>query len=123
MKHVGSPLTERENDEGHSMDAILQEMETVPKKSLNCSGTGEISWYTLQVEERHHYVMDKSLCSLVCATVQGDTRGELKLILKKVLASQCHQRSVAVQIVWSYSCNCHPFGSVLIWVGALRSLV
>jgi hypothetical protein len=101
------------------MDAVPQEMEVVQKKSLSCSGTGSLLVYPA-VEERHHYILEKSPCNLVCVTVQDDSRAELKLVLKKVpLASQCYQRSVAVQTMWSYSCNCHPFGSVLIRADAV----
>jgi hypothetical protein len=49
-------------------------------------------------------MLEKSPCSLVCATVQDDT----------VESWSCYGRSVAVQTMWSYSRNCHPFGSVLI---------
>jgi hypothetical protein len=59
-------------------------------------------------------MLEKSPCSLVCATVQDDTVESWSSYGKVPLAWQCYGRSVAVQTMWSYSRNCHPFGSVLI---------
>ena len=57
-------------------------------------------------------MLEKSPCSLVCVTVQDDTHGELKLALKSPSDfAMLPERSMAVQTMWSYSCNCHLFGS------------
>src|SRR5271155_3613503 len=97
MTQVCSSLTGRENGEGHSMDAVLQ-------------------------EERYRYMLEKSLCSLVCETVQDDPEESWSSYWKKFLWLHNVTRDLwPHKTMWSYSCNCHPCGSVLIRAGVAQS--
>jgi hypothetical protein len=66
------------------MDSVLQGMEVVQRRSLSCSCAESLLAYP-QAEERHRYMLEKSLCSLVCATVQDDPEKSWSSYWKKSL--------------------------------------